>query len=326
MRRMFSLVVVSLFMALPAHASCGSSSCPLDLNSLNAPVAGQFGFDLSFQYINQNRPMIGTRGALIGQIPSDHDEVRTTNRIATASLAYAVSRDLQLSASVPWISRSHLHLREGATPQSWNLSGVGDIVLQSRYRIFANQHATAGGLWAIGGVKLPTGAHNLRNAEGETAEVTLQPGSGTTDGIVGLSYQSGLRKAAAIEGAMGNVAVLPFFATATYQFRTGDASGYRLGNELQLSAGSAYSFTRTVVGLLQINGRVRAHDRIVRGEPDPDTLFTGGSYVYFSPGVRIDTHGVGVYALLQLPLYQRVNELQLTSRANVVVGMQHRFR
>lgn len=324
--RTSALALLLLLSAAGVRAGCGSSSCPLDLNALNAPVAGQFGFDLSLQYINQNRPMIGTRGALVGEIPSDHAEVRTTNRIATASLAYAASRDLQVSASVPWISRSHLHLADGTTPESWNLSAIGDVVLQSRYRIFSNARATAGGLWAIGGVKLPTGPHDLRNSAGETAEVPLQPGSGTTDGVVGLSWQSGTRAAAAISGSMGNVAVVPFFATATYQFRTGDVHGYRLGNELQLSTGVGYPLKRNVTALLQINGRVRAKDRIVSGAFDPDTLFTGGTSVYVSPGVRIDTRGVGVYVIAQLPLYQKVNALQLTSRANFVAGVQHRFR
>jgi len=326
LRRTLSLAVIALALAASARASCGSSSCPLDLNALNAPVAGQLGFDLSFQYINQYRPMIGTHGALIGEIPTDHVEVRTTNRIATAALTYAVSRDWYVSASVPWISRSHYHLEGGVTPESWNLNAIGDVALQTRYRIFANQRTTGGGLWAIGGVKLPTGPHDLRNREGEMAEVTLQPGSGTTDGIVGLSWLTGTSRSTGVAGPMGNVAVVPFFATATYQFRTGDVNGYRLGNELQVSGGTAYPLSRTAVALLQINGRFRAHDRTVNGEFDPDTLFTGGTYVYASPGIRVDTHGMGVYALVQIPLYQKVNLLQLTSRANVVVGVQHRFR
>ncbi|HSP16077.1 MAG TPA: hypothetical protein VLV78_15130 [Thermoanaerobaculia bacterium] len=323
--RVLSSFLVALCLASSAEASCGSSSCPIDLNALNAPIAGQLGLDLSFQYINQNRLQIGTRGASVGEIASDHDEMRTTNRITTAALAYAVSRDLQLSVSVPWISRSHTHL-EGSLPESWNLKALGDITLQSRYRLIANNHATAGGLWAIAGVKLPTGAHDLRNAHGELAEVTLQPGSGTTDGIVGLSWQSGTRRSAAIAGAMGNVTVVPFFATATYQLRRGDVGGYRIGNELQVSSGMAYPLSQNLTGLLQVNGRIRAKDQIVRGEPNEDTAFTGGTVVYASPGIRYDVRGAGLYAIVQVPVYQRVNELQLTSRANVIVGVQHRFR
>lgn len=325
MRRTLCLAVI-FFAAAAAHASCGSSSCPLDLNALNAPVAGQFGFDLSFQYINQFHPMIGTHGALVGEIPTDHVEVRTTNRIATAAVSYAVSRDLFVSVSVPWISRSHFHLEDGVTPESWKLNAIGDVTLQSRYRVFASRKSSAAGLWLIGGVKLPTGPHDLRNAQGETAEVTLQPGSGTTDGIVGLSWQSGVTRATSVEGMMGNIAVIPFFVTSTYQFRAGDVGGYRLGNELQMNMGTAYPLSRTSIALFQINGRYRAKDRMVNGAFNEDTLFTGGTYVYASPGVRVDTHGMGVYALVQIPLYQKVNELQLTSRANVVIGVQHRFK
>jgi hypothetical protein len=308
--RVFASFLLIWSIAFSAGASCGSSSCPIDLNALNAPIAGQLGVDLSFQYVNQDR-RIGKAFA------GDHDEIRTTNRITTAALAYAVSRDLQLSVSVPWISRSHTHL-DAAVPESWSLNSLGDIALQSRYRLIADSRATAGGLWAIAGVKLPTGVHDLRNANGEVAEVTLQPGSGTTDGIVGLSWQSGTRHASAISGALGNVTVVPFFASATYQFRHGGVDGYRIGNELQINSGVGYPLSPIAVGLLQINGRIR--------ERDHGDEFTGGTVVYASPGIRFDVRGAGLYAIVQIPVYEHMNALQLASHENVVFGIQHRFR
>src|SRR5712691_2542527 len=332
--RHLSSALILFFAAASLHASCGSSSCPIDLNALNAPIAGQIGFDLSFQYINQNRPRIFTHSAFVGEIPTDHDEVKTTNRIATALLTYAVTNNWQLSLAVPWISRSHEHFTaldgestaNGSVLESWKLNGIGDVALQSRYRLFASGRATAGGLWLITGLKLPTGSYDQSNARGHLAEITLQPGSGTTDGIIGLSWQSGFNRPTGLSGPLGHFAVIPFFASATYQARTGDVDGYRLGNELQVSSGTAYPISDSVVALLQLNGRVREKDRIVSGPPSEDTDFTGGKYIYASPGIRFDIRGVSVYAIVQLPLYQRVNELQLTSRANVMVGLQHRFR
>jgi hypothetical protein len=332
-RRVSSALVLLLF-AGSLRASCGSSSCPIDLNALNAPITGQIGFDLSFQYINQNRPRIGTRSAFVGEIPTDHDEVKTTNRIATALLTYAATNNLQLSLAVPWVSRSHMHFTatdgestvNGSFPESWKFDGIGDIVLQSRYRLVANGRATAAGLWLITGLKLPTGSHDKRNELGDVAEITLQPGSGTTDGIVGLSWQGGMNRPTALSGPLGHYAVIPFFASATYQARTGDVDGYRLGNEFQISSGTAFPISDSVVALLQLNGRMREKDRIVSGPPEKDTDFTGGTYLYASPGIRFDVRGVGMYAIVQVPLYQRVNELQLTSRSNLIVGLQHRFR
>jgi hypothetical protein len=122
---------------------------------------------------------------------------------------------------------------------------------------------------------------------------------------------------------MGNYALVSYFATATYQARTGGIDGYRAGNELQVNAGTGYPLTNDVVALLQVNGRFREKDH----GPDPaETDFTGGTHVYVSPGLRVDVAQAGVYAIVQFPVYQKVNELQLTSRVNMIVGVQHRFR
>jgi len=53
--------------------------------------------------------------------------------------------------------------------------------------------------------------------------------------------------------------------------------------------------------------------------------FTGGTYAYVSPGLRWSGRRGSVYALIQLPVYQDVNGLQLTSRRNWVTGVQKRF-
>jgi len=297
-RRLLVVAFAVLFAAPLLHASCGSASCPLETSALFLPFARGFTLDLSLQSIDQDQPRIGTRAAHPGEIAGpDHDEVRTVNRIATALLTYAPTSRLHLSASIPYVSRDHDHLAS-TVPESWHLDGVGDMVLQARAKV-------AGRVWVIGGVKLPTGEHELRNDDGEVAELPVQPGSGTTDGIAGVSYQG------------------RWFFTATYQFRTGAADGYRLGNELQLSTGSVHAFTPRLDLLLQLNARVRAKDRI-EGEPEEEP-FTGGTYVYASPGLRFSLQRAAVYAIVQVPLRQDVNALQLTAERNYVMGLQTRF-
>ena len=325
-------------LAFPAavRASCGSSSCPLDTNALNQPLDGQFTLDLSLQSIDQDRPFIGTRGGHVGEIEGPHhDEVRTMNRVATALIGYGLSNRLQLSLAVPYVSREHNHLasshahagelreEHNVIPEAWDLRGVGDIVLQARWKAMSGNPQTHAGLWLIGGVKLPTGADDERNDEGEVAEVPVQPGSGTTDGIVGVSYQNGFSARSLATGALGNYVLVPWFVSATYQFRGGAARGYRLGNELQLSGGGVYRLTSRFDALAQLNARIRGRDRI-DDEPEEEA-FTGGTFVYASPGVRFSLSRAAVYALVQIPLYQRVNALQLTSRANYLIGVQTRF-
>jgi hypothetical protein len=324
MKRIFIAALLALA-SLPAHAGCGSSSCPIDTHALNRPSQGGFTFDFSVQYINQDQPRIGTHDAEVGEVSgAHHDEVRTLNRIATALVAYAPSDRLELSLSVPFISREHHHLasshehaggpaaEHNNVPESWDLRGLGDVVLQARTAVGRNFHV-------LGGVKLPTGADDRVNDEGEPGELPIQAGSGTTDGIVGLSYEGGLLRRSGVSGPMGNVALVPYFVTATYQIRGGESHGYRMGNELQVNAGGAYPVRGKLEALLQLNSRFRARDS------GHDAEFTGGTFVYATPGLRWSAGGGALYALVQLPVYQDVNAIQLTSKANYVVGVQTRF-
>lgn len=82
-------------------ASCGSSSCPIELHALHAPDERGFSLDLSFQFIDQDQPRAGRSRVATGARASDHAEVRTINRIASLQLGYGVSERLQLLATLP---------------------------------------------------------------------------------------------------------------------------------------------------------------------------------------------------------------------------------
>jgi hypothetical protein len=322
-----TMLVLTLFAAaLPLRAGCGSSSCPLDLNALNLPATHRFSLDVSLQYVDQDQPRAGTRNVDVGDIPAHHDEVRTLNRISTAALTYAATDGLQLTATLPFISRAHEHLasshehvgriesQHNIVPESWDIHALGDVALTARARVRRS------GLWLIGGVSLPTGDTGARNEEGEIGELPIQAGSGTTDGIAGVSYQGSLVRHSGVRGAFGDYAAVPYFASATYRMRTG--SGDRLGNELQLNAGTAWPLTHSLEVLAQLNARMRASDRLEDAE---DAAMSGGRSLFVSPGLRYTYRGSAVYAIVQLPLYQRVNVVQLTSKRNYVMGVQTRF-
>ena len=314
MRLRFSLVLLFAFCALRLDASCGASSCPIDLHALNRPMAGQFTFDLSFQYIDQDQPRIFTRRARVGEIPSEHEELRTINRAATLGLAYGLTDALQISVGLPYISRAHEHIHSATGDlERWNLHGIGDVMVQARYRFGKD-------FWALGGVKLPTGSSDMTNGQ-EAAEVPIQPGSGATDAIVGLAYEGGIVRGSGAQGMLGHKALIPLFVSATYR-RNGAAHQYTIGDEWQLNAGTAYPVRSSVEVLLQANARVRGRDQSLDPE---DHALTGGRYLFLSPGVRVSAGRASWYALIQLPLYQRVNGIQLTSQRNVISGVQMRF-
>ena len=314
MRIRLALLLLFATAAVRLEASCGSASCPIDLHALNRPLAHQFTFDFSLQYIDQDQPRIFTRRARVGDIPSDHEELRTINRAATLSLAYGVTDALQLSVSAPYVARTHEHI-ESATGnlEHWDLHGIGDTLVQARVHF-------GGDFWALAGLKLPTGSSTQTNGE-ERAEVPLQPGSGATDAIAGLAWERLIIHNTAAEGPLGNFTAIPLFASATYK-RNGTAHRYTIGDELQINAGTAYPLRTNVEALLQTNVRLRGRDR----SPDPeDHELTGGRFLFLSPGVRLSGGRASWYALLQIPLYQRVNGIQLTSQRNIISGIQMRF-
>jgi hypothetical protein len=317
MRRLFVLCLVTAFVIPSAWASCGSSSCPIELRALDAAHPDRFTLDLSFQYIDQDQPMIGSHKARVGELPSHHDEVRTINRITTLQLVYALSDRLQLSIAVPRVSRDHEHNHNHhgeVLPESWQFSGAGDVALQARGRVTDS-------LSLIGGVKLATGARHETNADGEEAEVTIQPGTGSTDFLGGLSWHGGIVRDTSLGGAMGHSTRIPLFATAIYRVNGSGTERYRRGNELQVNAGGEYPLASRVNLAAQLNARLLSRDE--PGHTDEDPALTGGRFLYASPGLNVTlTPSVSAYAFLQVPLYQHVNGIQLTAERNLVFGVR----
>jgi hypothetical protein len=73
---------------------------------------------------------------------------------------------------------------------------------------------------------------------------------------------------------------------------------------------------------LQLNGRISARDS--GAEADVDN--SGGTSIYLSPGLSVPVgEKLHVYGFVQVPLYQRVNGLQLVPRVNVSLGARYDF-
>jgi hypothetical protein len=329
-------VVVLALGATGTRASCGAAFCPIDTHAFNLPAAGSWALDLSFQYIDQDQPRIGTRSGEVGELPSEHDEVRTINRTATLALRYAPTSRLLLGASVPWMNRFHEHLanaeEEDGTAkheghhhepvrEEWSLEGAGDVALEAQWLAL-----TAGrtDLWLTGAVELPTGDDDRSNDEGEVAELPIQTGSGSTDAVLGATLRGSLRARAPRRGGMGNSASVPWFAALTYRRNGSGRDGYRLGDEWQLNAGAATPLAGPLEAVLQLN--LRHRDRDEPGSSGEDPALTGGDFVFASPGLRIALREPwAAYVFVQQPLYQDVNGLQLVAGRNWLFGVQGRW-
>jgi hypothetical protein len=317
--RISSLFFLLAAAAVPAatRASCGSATCPIDPQSLNLPYAGQWTLDLSFQYIDQDELRSGRRRVSVDAPPPEGElERRTVNRITTFLANYAATPDFFLSISVPYVSRYHEHFDDGEL-QRFRLDGLGDVSIAARYR-FVSDFSGAIAL------KLPTGNRSSTNDGGVRAEPTIAPGTGSTDVSASLVWQRTANVPSLTRGPLGNTAAMPFFLGVTGRRNGVGTLSYRSGNELQINAGANYPVSESFQALLQVNSRFRTKDDV--GRTDAERNDTGGSFVYVSPGFRVVfSPKTAMYGYAQLPVYQRVNGVNIASKWNFLGGLQVRL-
>lgn len=304
--------------ATSAHASCGSAFCMVNTNwdVQGASVEPGLRMDFRFEYIKQDQPRTGTRNVGVGEIPRDHDEVNTYNRNYVGTLDYTLNERWGVTVTLPYVDRSHFHIHNDVDtgdrdPERWNFNRLGDMRVIGRYQ-FKSESREAQRLDFYGinfGVKLPTGPHDVFNANGDRAERTLQPGTGTTDAIIGAFYS-------------GFAGTASWFAQTLWQVPLKNRDDYRPGNRLSLDVGYRYAATEKVGLLAQLNYLHRGRDSGGQAERTD----SGGEFVFVSPGLSYAfTPGIQLYGFVQKPVYQRVNGVQLVSDWAAVVGVSSRF-
>jgi hypothetical protein len=316
-----ALVAVAVSLACAdAVASCGSAFCMVNTNWGVQGLWNEPGLraDLRYEYIDQDQPRTGTQDIAVGAMPRHHDEVRTVNRNLFATVDYGLSETIGFSLVVPWVDREHEHIHNHHGEQileSWKFSDLGDMRLTARYQFPAtpiDASATRASTFGVtGGLKLPTGKTTVTNGEGDPAERSLQPGTGTTDLLLGAYYRE-------LIGPWN----ASWFVQANAQVALNEHDDYRPGSQVLLDAGVRWEATDRLGVLLQLNGLWRGHDSGAAAEPED----SGSRTLSVSPGITFAlTPQFQVYAFVQLPVYQRVTGVQLVADRAVVVGASAQF-
>ncbi len=304
--------VAAGLLPLPAWAGCGSALCSINTNwdAQGAWTEPGARFDLRYEFIDQDQPMSGDSRVGVGEIPREHDEVRTINRNWVATLDYAFSQRLGVSVSLPVVDRSHDHIHNdvgGPEPETWNFTEVGDARALGRYHLGETGEAGVGLLF---GVKLPTGDFKVENDDGERAERTLQPGTGTTDVLLGGYY----RAPASGHGA--------WFAQVLWQVALEERDNYRPGDRASVDLGYRHQLNERFAALLQLNLLYRDRDSGAQAEAED----SGGHFAFIGPGLSYNLgRDTQLYGFVQVPVYQYVNGVQLTADWSLVVGLATRF-
>ena len=186
-------------------------------------------------------------------------------------------------------------------------SGLGDVSLLARYRLFG-RHSAAGSTLIAGvvGIKLPTGSTDQHNDQGEFLDSHLQLGTGSTDALLGLSLDHAMQRAS----ISANVLL-----SLTSDGETGDQS-HQFGNSVNYDLTAKYRIAPSANDpgrnawfvSFGINGEARDHEHL-----DGDRVAdSGGHTVYVTPGLQcvIASRWI-VEATYQYAVYHDLDETQL---------------
>jgi hypothetical protein len=319
-RRHTSLFALTAAMACGpnAWASCGSSFCTLMTDRYaQGPGASHPGWsaDVRLEAVTQKQLRSGTHSLDASQVTGEEAiERHTRNTNLLTGLSYGFDADWSFKLGIPVVRRDHLHdlvdetSEQPATPEQWRFTRLGDVQAIARRQFSGAASDLA--LALFGGLKLPTGSIRVANGDGTRAERALQPGSGTTDLVVGAAARKAVGPADA------------FFGQASLTQALNSREAFKPGRRTEWSAGWSHAFSPALGTVLQVNMRHRGRDAGAQAEPDN----SGSTTVDLSPGVTFSAgHAATLYAYLQLPVYQKVNGIQLVPRRALAVGWTSDF-
>jgi len=342
----FALIAIA---AYPTVAlGCATCGCSLSTEAaMGYSDAPGWRVSFEFDFINQDQLRSGTKSLSSQQVAAINDaggsqevEKQTINRYLTLFVNYIPNPDWDLNLQVPYIDRSHDTYGTATNPltpdqiSGASVDSIGDMRFIVSYQGFLPTHNLGVQL----GIALPTGNYGGPNADhtgivgrhpvafvsgpnsqnpspDNLLDTSLQAGTGATRILVGAYYYQAVSQDfdAFVNGQYG-------VAVAHKLNQPGE--DYRPGNQVAVSFGARYAENPKIVPQLQVNITYKSPDQGVLA----DTISTGGTVVYLSPGIGATVADrVQVFAFVQIPLYSRLDGIQLFPHWTASAGVSYSF-
>ncbi len=304
-------------------SACASCGCTLSADAaMGYSATAGWRLNVEYDYIHQDELRSGTR-AISGAPEGNELEHDTLNRYLTTGVSYSPNAAWNVTAFVPYVMRTHSTYGVYESSQSLpalstaRSSSVGDVRLIGSYQGFLPTH----NLGMQFGIKLPTGQYGSAikfidgPAAGAALDASLQPGTGSTDLIVGAYYYQAISQ-------NFDVFANGQFQSAVRHRLDQPGNDYRPGNATTVSVGLRYEQNPRWVPQLQLNLLHKSRDQGALA----DIESTAGNVAYLSPGVTVAAGPrAHVFAFAQLPVYSNLYGYQLFPRWTASVGASYAF-
>lgn len=275
-----------------------------------------------YDYIHQDELRSGTQA--IGAVPDGQElEHDTLNRYLTLGIDYSPNADWSIDLRIPYVIRTHstygdYDSTEPLPPLSDSRSSsLGDVKIIGNYQGLL----TGRNLGLQFGLKLPTGQYgtdvNFRSgpAAGTPIDASLDPGTGSTDIIVGAYYFQALSTNFQFFGNLQ-------FQSAVTSKQDQPGNDFRPGNTTTLSFGVRYEANPKWIPQFQVN---LLHKSVDQGAL-ADIYDTAGYVAYVSPGLNAQVgEKLHVYGFVQVPVYSDLVGYQLFPKYTFSVGASYAF-
>jgi hypothetical protein len=342
-----ALLFIAANLPTPALA-CATCGCSLSTDAaMGYSTESGWRLSLQYDYIDQNQLRTGSGSISASQVAAinnaggdqevEHD---TLNRYITFGLAYSPGPDWNFKLLVPYIDRGHSTYGSATNPitpdqlSGSTITGLGDVRVIGTFQGILPQKNLGIQL----GLKLPTGNYGGPNADGtgivgrnptafssgpislnpapgNLVDTSLQPGTGSTDLIVGSFYHQPVSQNfdAFVNGQ--------FQAAVTHRL---DQPGqdFRPGNTTTVSFGVRYEANPGLVPQLQMNVFHKGADQgALADHPD-----SAGTVAYLSPGLTAAiTPKLQAFGFLQVPVYSHLQGYQLAPHWTASAGISYAF-
>ncbi len=325
------LLCAVLLSMVPSQTFAAGLCCQLSsgvqesLSGVAAPETGETSVQFNYSFTRMDKFKEGSTERSLDYVKTNSGymslPVTMDMMKYTMTAGYGFSPLLKAFVSVPYIRNTmDMTTNMGMNMTMAPISGLGDITAMGLYRLYTDREIRPTDAVTLGfGVKTPTGSFTETKASGAFVHAHMQPGTGSWDPLLSLIYTK-----------MAN----PFLVQAdvTYQYTTRNRQGYEFGDSAAVNLSGKYSVVKefnVTAGLTYLHvGKASDRDgqytNLTSLMDDPAN--TGGNSLWFSPGIQVLPVKNGMMDLkVQVPVWERVNGIQLVSSYRVLAGISYGF-